>query len=180
MIIRVFRINKMYFWRVSFCLILFSFSMYIQCSPVYSQPCSSLVSLYQQTLDQFKKAQKIFLESGCVQLTDSPQCKRLGVGIQEMQGAIQMLGLRAKALKCNTLTNPLNEDPCQRLQKMQNKAESNLNELNRQQKLQRCDHRKFTPPCKSLAKAKKQPLGIIRAVIKKRKAKGCTSLKKKR
>ena len=133
--------------------------------------CQTLLPTYQESLLRFQDAQKLYLGAGCFELserdmshTEEPQvlkCKKLRMGLQEIQSVTHMLGLRLKAKSCKHMPRKLST--CDRFKVMIEKADQEVKELNRQRKAQHCQRRSYTPPCQALRKAQKKPLGLLKA-----------------
>ena len=152
-----------------------------------AEECHTLMPTYQESLLRFQEAQKLYLSTGCNELSEremsnvdesrSLKCKKLRMGLQEIQSVTHMLGLRLKSLSCKQVKSKLSV--CDRFKVMIDKSNKEINELDRQRRAQQCHIRSYTPPCKALRIAQKKPLGLLQAAQRSWKRSQC-DLKSKR
>ena len=129
----------------------------------WAEECSTLIPLYQNSLEQLAQGEKIFLTQGCSDDPESAKCKKVAMAIREMQGSVMMFSLRLKALQCHPeYSKP--KTPCQRLQSMKDKTDQTLNLIQSQLKSKHCSHSSLLPQCTQLYNRKKQHIGILRAL----------------
>ena len=148
-----------------------------------AEECQTLIPTYQESLLRYQEAQKLYLSSGCneiseremgnVEKTKALKCKKLRMGLQEIQSVTHMLGLRLQALSCKQYKRKLSV--CDRFKVMIDKSNQEIEELNRQRQAQQCHLRSYTPPCKALRKAQKKPLGLLKAAKRSWKQSSCHS-----
>ena len=95
-----------------------------------AEECQTLIPTYQESLLRFQEAQKLYLSTGCNELSEREmsdaedpralKCKKLRMGLQEIQSVTHMLGLRLQALSCKRHQPSLSA--CDRLKIMIDKA----------------------------------------------------------
>ena len=141
-------------------MILF-FMIFLTSIMVWADECKTLMPMYQQSVRQLKAAENAFLKASCQENPDKKECIELSTAVREIQGVLQMFVMRLKSLACDPQKQTLN--PCQKFKKIQEKADIELKELQRQSKAQRCQYRKHTPPCRALVTAQKKPRLISKA-----------------
>jgi hypothetical protein len=134
--------------------------------------CKNLIPLYQQSLQQLKDAETTFLKESCLESSRNKKCQELSSAVREIQGILQMFTARLKVLQCNPNKQQLN--PCQKFTRIQLKAKKDLQEIERQSRIQRCHQRRHSPPCRALQTSQQKPRSIMKAVraqLKKHKCK---------
>lgn len=131
-------------------------------SSAMADECKHLIPLYQQSLQQLKDAETTFLKESCLENYRTKKCQELSSAVREIQGILQMFTARLKVLQCNPNKQSLN--PCQKFTRIQLKAKKDLQEIERQSRIQRCHQRRHSPPCRALQTSQQKPRSIIKAV----------------
>ena len=158
---------------IFFFSVLLSWTLLIPQTKVWAEECSTLIPLYQNSLEQLAQGEKIFLTQGCSDDPESTKCKKVAMAIREMQGSVTMFSLRLKALQCHPeYSKP--KTPCQRLQSMKDKIDQKLNLIQSQLKSKMCSHSSLLPQCTQLKTEKTKQLGILRALHIKIKKEQCS------